>query len=168
MLRKVTSKREYGNTLVEEALREQGIAEEIERLRVVHSLALTARGLDEQKQNSLFLLSVLRKRAHQNFPSRIRELAQLHHFSYKRLRISSSRSRWGSCSSTGTISLSLWTAILPPHLQDYIMLHELCHTCHMNHSPQFWALLDKVSNGRGEELRREQSQWSIISILNST
>jgi len=106
-------------------------------------------------------MNVLRWRARQTFPTRLRQLALQHGFKYKALRINQSRTRWGSCSSKGNINLSLWLALLPPHLQDFTMLHELCHTRYMDHSPQFWALLDQVCGGRCNELREEQEKWMI-------
>lgn len=60
------------------------------------------------------------------------------------LRISSARTRWGSCSSRGNISLSWRLAMLPPALIDYIVCHELAHLKEMNHSPRFWAIVEQL------------------------
>ena len=51
------------------------------------------------------------------------------------------RTRWGSCSSRGTISVNLHCAQLPQSLFEYIVVHELCHLTHLNHSPAFWSLV---------------------------
>lgn len=62
-------------------------------------------------------------------------------FSYKKIRICANTSRWGSASSTGTLSFDYRVLFLPPALQDYLLVHELCHLQEMNHGPRFWALV---------------------------
>lgn len=65
-------------------------------------------------------------------------------FAVKRLTIRNSKTRWGSCSRGGSISLS-WTIVrLPPNLADYIVVHELCHLKEFNHSPRFWKLVSET------------------------
>jgi predicted metal-dependent hydrolase len=90
-----------------------------------------------------------------SLPGELAQLAQIHGFIYQSVQIRKSKTRWGSCSSIRTISLSLYLMLLPAHLKEYVLLHELCHTIHMNHSPAFWALLDQYTNGKSKELRKE-------------
>lgn len=86
----------------------------------------------------------LRIQATTELRSRTIELATLHGIGIARIRIGAQRSRWGSCSSKGTISLN-WRLIQTPlHVRDYIILHELAHRQHMNHSPSFWGLVEKL------------------------
>lgn len=59
-------------------------------------------------------------------------------FSYAKLNITSARRRWGSCSASGHISFSFRSVFLPDPLAEYLAVHELCHTRHMDHSPRFW------------------------------
>jgi len=65
-------------------------------------------------------------------------------FDFKKIVIRDQKTRWGSCSKTGTISFNYKIALLPPHLADYIIVHELCHFGEMNHSRKFWALVGRT------------------------
>jgi predicted metal-dependent hydrolase len=62
---------------------------------------------------------------------------------YARLRITDTRSRWGSCSTTGTVSLSWRLLLAPEACLDYVVWHEACHLVHAHHRPTFWALLQE-------------------------
>ncbi len=88
-----------------------------------------------------FLLQWLQKRARALLVPRLEELAALHGFSYQRAQVRCQRTRWGSCSRRGTISLNAKLLLLEPHLVDYVLLHELCHTVVPNHSAGFWTLV---------------------------
>lgn len=103
---------------------------------------------------------ILRKQARQLFPARLKTLSELHGLSFKQLRINNSKGRWGSCSSKKHINLSCYLLLLPPHLIDFVMLHELSHTVEMNHGPAFHALLDKLTNHQESELNRELKEMS--------
>lgn len=89
--------------------------------------------------------TALTRRAKQLLPPRLKALAYEKGFTYSRCTVRNVHSRWGSCNTKGSISLSIYLVLLPDELIDYVLLHELCHTVEMNHSDWFWALMDKVT-----------------------
>jgi predicted metal-dependent hydrolase len=103
---------------------------------------------------------ILRKRAAEYLPGRTALLAKEHGFIYRRLSLRASRTRWGSCSAVNNINLSIFLMQLPAHLIDYVILHELVHTVHKNHGPDFWQLLDNLTGG-ARVLAREIRKYRI-------
>ena len=101
------------------------------------------------------IVRALKKSAQAYLPPLLSELAGHYGFKYKKVKITGSKSRWGSCSATGNINLSCYLMLLPPHLMDYVLLHELTHTKEMNHGPQFWDILNDLTEGRAKTLRAE-------------
>ena len=101
------------------------------------------------------IIRALKKSAQAYLPPLLSELAGHYGFKYKKVKITGSKSRWGSCSATGSINLSCYLMLLPPHLMDYVLLHELTHTKEMNHGPQFWEILNDLTEGRAKTLRAE-------------
>ncbi len=103
----------------------------------------------------------LKKEAKRVLPGRVKFLADKYGFTYTSLKIQPSKTRWGSCSQGTKINLSFYLMLLPLHLVDYVILHELCHTKEMNHSPAFWHWMDKVTDGQAKKLRAEVKKYSI-------
>lgn len=106
-------------------------------------------------------VEALRRAAKAVLPARVEELARLHGFRYGRVTIRAARTKWGCCTGDNNLSLSVFLMILPPHLRDFVLLHELCHTVHHNHSPRFHALLDRLTGGNEKLLSRELRSYAI-------
>ena len=111
--------------------------------------------------------TALRRKAQSVLPFFLAKLAGIHGFTFSGVKIRKSRSRWGSCSTKGIINLSFYILLLPDHLVEYVLLHELCHTIQMNHSPAFWTLLDKCTNNRARELRKELREYDLNSYVHN-
>ncbi len=82
------------------------------------------------------------RRAKRTLLPRLAVLSYQRQLPYARAAVRQQRSRWGSCSRKKTISVNARLLLLPPKVVDYVLLHELCHTVEMNHSPRFWALVE--------------------------
>lgn len=112
---------------------------------------------DERVQKVLMQLfkKALRHEACRLLPDRLKQLANLHGFNFSDIKITGSRTSWGSCTGRKSINLSYNLMLLPAHLIDYVLLHELCHTKEMNHSTRFWKILDDVTGNKALALRKE-------------
>lgn len=104
----------------------------------------------------------LRHEAERLLPSRLRVWAEKYHFVYAGVKIRDLKSRWGCCNTSGNITLSLSLMLLPWHLIDYVLLHELCHTKVMNHGKDFKALMERVTGGKAHEWKREIKKYSTL------
>jgi predicted metal-dependent hydrolase len=84
-----------------------------------------------------------RRAAREFFERRLACMAAEMDVEYTKLRITSARTRWGSCSSKGAINLSWRLVMAPVYVVDYVVVHELAHLRHMNHSRRFWLYVEK-------------------------
>ncbi len=94
------------------------------------------------EDNLAWLRQRIRKQAWAVLPAMLEQLSVTHGLAYKKVSIRSQKTRWGSCSSRGTISLNDQLIFVPAATAQYLMIHELCHTRHMNHSAKFWQLVE--------------------------
>lgn len=111
------------------------------------------------------LKAFARKRVKERLVPRLLNMAANRGLNVKAVRVSSAKGRWGSCSSKGSINLSLYLVLLPRHLQDYVLQHELTHLIEMNHSPRFWARLDEVCGGKAKALRKEMRRYNTSFLI---
>ena len=94
-------------------------------------------------------------RAQDELFARLEYFSRKHKLPYNRAAFRCQKTKWGSCSGQNNISLNINIAFLPEHLQDYILLHELCHIRHKNHSKVFWTQLGKYCGARAKEYAKE-------------
>src|SRR3984957_16789280 len=86
----------------------------------------------------------LKSAAQERLPPQMLKLAAELKYSVSRVSIRCQRTRWGSCSTRGTVSLNCSLVFLRPDVVRYLFIHELAHTKHMNHSASFWPLVEKI------------------------
>lgn len=101
----------------------------------------------------------LRREAQKLLPTMVEAASRRTGLSYRSVAIRATHNKWGSCSSRNDLSLSVYLMLLPDHLIEYIIIHELCHTIHRNHSVAFHSLVDHHLGGREKELNRELKQY---------
>ena len=145
-------------SLVPSRLRCFTVKEEGEEMRI-YCPADTDFGREEvQKLLRNAIVRALKRKAVDYLPSLLNVWSERCGLPYRKVKITGARTRWGSCTATRTISLSCYLMLVPAHLMDYVILHELAHTREMNHGPRFWELLDKLTGGQSHyvctELRK--------------
>lgn len=104
----------------------------------------------------------LREEARSFLGAMLAQLAVAHGFSYSALSIRFQRSRWGSCSARKAISLNACLLFLPESLIRHILLHELCHTRQLNHSPAFWKELFAVNPDALAHDKALRAAWRYV------
>jgi predicted metal-dependent hydrolase len=103
----------------------------------------------------------LRKKAKEILPDRLEFLAEKFDFNYNRVFLRDTSTRWGSCSSKKNINLSIRLAILPEHLIDYVILHELNHLKYPGHQKDFWYSLSILCGTDAKALQKELKAYAL-------
>lgn len=102
---------------------------------------------EKQKQDSILdpsKVSLYKKQAQEVIIPRVEELAKEHGFMYNSIKITSAQTRWGSCTSKKNLNFTYRLVLAPQKSIDYVIIHELCHLRHMNHSRRFWDEVAKI------------------------
>jgi hypothetical protein len=102
------------------------------------------------------------RRAHAHLVPWVATLASTNGFRPERVVIRAQKTLWGSCSFRRTLSLNRSALFLPPELAEYLLLHELCHTVHLNHSPKFWKLVSDHCADYPELRRRLRRAGGLV------
>jgi predicted metal-dependent hydrolase len=106
----------------------------------------------------------LRGLAECKLPPRTRELAAVHGVSINRVTVRAQKTRWGSCSARGTISLNWRLIHAPPFVRDYLIVHELMHRRQMNHSARYWKLVaDAFPRWREAESWLKKTRLDVLA-----
>lgn len=107
-----------------------------------HDGVVVVSGSSDPEARLAALRRWLTAEAKRTLPERLVDIARVRGVALPaKILVSTARSRWGSCSSHGRISLNRTLLFMPPELCDYVIAHELAHLSHMDHSPRFWAHL---------------------------
>lgn len=121
--------------------------------KIVHDPDLPARVIIEEevivvggtKEGfSVRLQNFLKKEARKKIEPQAHEMAISINKKFKRIQIRDTKSRWGSCSSSGNLSFSWRLIMTPPHILEYVVAHEISHLAEMNHSQRFWDIVDTL------------------------
>jgi len=120
--------------------------------------------VDDQEKVGDALRRWLRRKAKAGLVPMLESLAIQHRFRHGRVTLRLQKSRWGSCSKSGNISLNARLLFLPPHLVRYVMLHELAHLKRMDHSPAFWAIVARCDSGYMQHRREMRRVSGLIPL----
>lgn len=117
---------------------------------------------EHERQHCALLQYWLKSKAREHLVPWVRRLETECGLCCGAVQVRLQRTRWGSCSGRKTLSLNAALLFLPPDQTRYVLLHELCHTRHLNHSPQFWELLCRVEPAARALDRALNQGWSHV------
>ena len=126
----------------------------------------------DQQSRIVELRTWLRRRAHARFPGLLHQLSIRTGLGFSKVSIRSQKTRWGSCSARGNINLNDQLLFLPAATVEYLMIHELCHTRHLNHSKAYWALVEthcpdyRQQDALLSSSRERVPDWLLLDLYN--
>lgn len=124
--------------------------------RNVNKLLLSGENWSPEEELEL-LTGFVRSEARGFLVPELKKLSEELNLPFSKVFIRAQRKRWGSCSSKGNINLNMKLMFLPYRLMRYVLIHELCHTVHLNHSAKYWRLV-KMVEPNVEALERELAE----------
>lgn len=118
---------------------------------------------DEKVQKFIqkFILKCLKSEGLNYLIPRLKELSTKTGLIFNEFKLGTAATRLGSCDSKNNIILSAYLMLLPDHLIDFVILHELCHIPHKNHGENFHKLLNQFTNGKSKQLNKELKSFKI-------
>lgn len=128
-----------------------------------HDSEIVVQAPDDRSARAL-LQSWLKRAARERLAPRLARLAGELNFKVPRIAIRRQRTRWGSCSTRGTLSLNCSLVFLGPEVVRYLFVHELAHTRHMNHSASFWYLVEKLEPDYRRLDRELLASWRTVPL----
>jgi predicted metal-dependent hydrolase len=131
------------------------------KINVVYPTEIDPNSIELQTAIRKGIERALKIEAKEHLPNKVKELADKYGFKFNKLALKNIKSRWGSCSRKNNINLNIHLMRLPGHLINYVILHELVHTVHHNHSVRFWSILNSVT-GSAKSLDKELRKYRIV------
>lgn len=108
----------------------------------------------------------LRKAAREYIPYRVEYFHKFTGGRYTAVSIRNQKSRWGSCSSNGSLSFNYRLMMAPAKILDYVIVHELCHLTHLNHSKQFWSMVESILPDYRESVKWLKEHGHELTVAN--
>jgi predicted metal-dependent hydrolase len=125
-----------------------------------HGITIVLSGaVDDPAKCCKALKRWLSRRAKLTLVPWLEKLSGAHNLPFRKVTVRGQKTRWGSCSSNATISINYQLLLLDPELANCVLIHELCHTRHLNHSSKFWALVEQFEPNHRELHRGLAEKW---------
>jgi predicted metal-dependent hydrolase len=115
--------------------------------------------VDDPAKSRAALRRWLARQAKRHLVPWLENLSDAHELPFRNVTVRGQKTRWGSCSSRKNISINYQLMFLEPELVNCVLIHELCHTRHLNHGPKFWSLVEQLEPDRRELHLRLSEQW---------
>lgn len=103
-----------------------------------------------------------KKEAKKRIPERIAYYAKLMGVSYGRIAVREQKTRWGSCSASGNLNFNWKLILMPPEILDYVVVHELAHRKELNHSKDFWSVVEQILPDYKERRRWLKTEGALF------